>query len=88
MSDEFKEKLRSLSFSTGKSLTQRREDQLSADLDAYSRLKKNGVQPRGIDGSAHLETRATDKVEIDYGLAATPKGLKKAKQLVADIGQS
>jgi len=34
---------------------------LDKDLDAYQRLRRNGVQPRKIDGAAKVEKRAEEK---------------------------
>lgn len=35
------------------------------DGEAYKRLRKDGVQPFGIDGAAALEVRANDKADIE-----------------------
>lgn len=35
------------------------------DGEAYKRLRKDGVQPFGIDGSAALEVKANSKAEIE-----------------------
>jgi hypothetical protein len=56
-------------------------------MEAYSRLRHNGVQPVQIDGSAHLEARAQSEVEFTYGLAASDAGRKKAESLVKDLGE-
>lgn len=50
--------------------TTAREVVLSKDMDAYKRLRRDGEQPRGIDGSAVLEQRATDRTDIERGLVA------------------
>lgn len=47
--------------------TEAREAVLGKDMDAYKRLRRDGTQPRSIDGSAHLEARATEKSEIERG---------------------
>lgn len=44
-----------------------RERQLSADLDAYLRLRREGLQPPANDGCARLEAEAISKVEIEMG---------------------
>lgn len=46
------------------------------DMPAYKRLRKNGVQPRSIDGAAVLERHATHEVEMDMGRVIPSKGLK------------
>ena len=35
------------------------------DMPAYKRLRKNGVQPKGIDGAAELEARASTVAEVE-----------------------
>jgi hypothetical protein len=41
---------------------------LDKDLDAYKRLRQNGVQPRKIDGSANVEKRAEEKWQVETGI--------------------
>jgi hypothetical protein len=56
------------------------------DMAAYSRLRRDGVQPKGIDGSADIEKRATDTFEVDMGMAAqSKKGLNAARSIVNDL---
>lgn len=77
-----------LSISVAASATPTRRPQAAAaeakerrwekDMPAYKRLRANGVQPKQIDGSAHLEQRATEKVEVESGfVAADPKQLQR-----------
>lgn len=35
------------------------------DMPAYKRLRKNGVQPKGIDGAAALEARAETVAQVE-----------------------
>lgn len=35
------------------------------DMPAYKRLRKNGVQPKSIDGAAALEARASTVAEVE-----------------------
>ena len=35
------------------------------DMPAYKRLRKNGLQPRQIDGSAEIERRATTAAQVE-----------------------
>jgi hypothetical protein len=44
-----------------------REARWEKDLPAYARLRKNGVQPKAIDGSAELEQRAETRTELEMG---------------------
>lgn len=46
--------------------TNAKERVLAKDLDAYQRLRKDGVQPQGIDGSARLEARAETKDQVEH----------------------
>ena len=41
---------------------------LDKDLDAYQRLRRNGVQPRKIDGAAKVEKRAEEKWQVETGI--------------------
>lgn len=41
---------------------------LDKDLDAYKRLRQNGVQPRKIDGAAQVEKRAEEKWQVETGI--------------------
>ena len=47
--------------------TRQAEKDKVADMDAYKRLRKNGVQPPSINGSAKLESRAEEKHEVNSG---------------------
>lgn len=40
---------------------------LSDDLAAYKRLRRDGLQPKQIDGSAIVEARANSQFDIDLG---------------------
>lgn len=41
---------------------------LEKDLDAYKRLRQEGLQPKAIDGSAQVEKRAEYKWQVETGL--------------------
>lgn len=41
---------------------------LEKDLDAYRRLRNEGMQPKAIDGSAEVEKRANYKWQVETGL--------------------
>jgi hypothetical protein len=45
--------------------TERRWDK---DMDAYKRLRKDGLQPKKIDGSYEVETKAKEKYQVETGL--------------------
>lgn len=44
-----------------------REKRWEKDMPAYKRLREDGLQPAHIDGSARMESTATDAIEISAG---------------------
>lgn len=46
-------------------LINKRASNWEKDMPAYKRLRKNGLQPKGIDGAAALEARATTAAEVE-----------------------
>lgn len=36
------------------------------DMPAYYRMRHRGMQPKGIDGSAALEDKANDQMDVDF----------------------
>lgn len=48
--------------------TKQAEKDKDSDMSAYKRLRKDGVQPPTINGSAKLEARAGEKYEVNSGL--------------------
>lgn len=59
------------------------------DMPAYRRLRKDGLQPRQIDGSADLEAKASDPLEVTMGhvfgskaeLESAREGMAVAREL-------
>jgi len=47
--------------------TRRAEKDKAKDMDAYKRLRANGVQPPAINGSAKLESKAESVHEVTSG---------------------
>jgi len=41
---------------------------LEKDLDAYKRLRSEGLQPHNIDGSAKIEQVADTKFQVETGI--------------------
>lgn len=68
-----------------KSSTSVREARLDKDLEAYYRLRHDGLQPRKIDGSAKLEVTVDSPMDIDYGDRLTKEQIRKNRQLIGDI---
>ncbi len=64
----FRHKLKSIQFSkVRKSPQTLMEKRWERDMPAYQRLRRNGVQPKAIDGCAEIEARAMDQREIEIG---------------------
>jgi putative FmdB family regulatory protein len=65
--------------------TRQAEKDKDADMAAYKRLRKDGVQPPSINGSAKLEAKAEEKHEVNSGHTfATATGRKRGMGLVRD----
>lgn len=59
-------KCRSVQMNTGVAQpTNIADRRLSADLAAYKRLRREGLQPPHVDGSAELECQAQEKIEVE-----------------------
>lgn len=58
------------------------ERQWDKDGDAYKRLRRDGLQPRDIDGCAALEAKANHPMEIAMGKTLHPRAL----DIAADAG--
>lgn len=44
------------------------ERQWSKDMDAYKRLKQDGLQPARIDGAREIEQKATHRSQVETGI--------------------
>ena len=70
----FKVKLRTVRFDTVQAMERRKEDRtFSADMDAYARLRRSGVQPKSIGGSAEVEAQASTKFEAEHKVIMSPQ---------------
>lgn len=78
-------KLQTVRLSRGEHPISRKDRQWDRDLEAYSRLRRNGLQPPGIDGSANLERQGHEPAEIETGQLMTAKQRKQYTSLVQDI---
>lgn len=74
----------------------RRDKVLEKDLAAYKRLRHDGLQPRGIDGSAAAENRVNSQFDFTYGRyfsrseetrVAEAVGISKELGLMTENGQ-
>jgi len=75
----FAEKVRSLSFSTG-AANSNVERTMSRDMDAYKRMRREGLQPPRVTGSADLESRAETKMEVEAGQIVRSDAARKATE--------
>ena len=66
--------------------TKKAEKAKDADMSAYKRLRQNGLQPKSINGSAHLEKHAETKSEIQAGrLYSSDASRKESERLMNSI---
>lgn len=65
---ELADKIRTVSVKKVSQAADQREKRLDADLDAYRRLRWEGLQPPTNDGCARLEAEAVSRVEIEQGV--------------------
>ena len=66
--------------------TKKAEKAKDADMSAYKRLRQSGVQPKSINGSAHLEKHAETKNEIQAGrLYSSDASRKESERLMNSI---
>lgn len=63
----------------------RRDAQLVKDRDAYKRLRADGVQPNQVDGSAVLESRAVEQIDIDMKLPIPKEHRERIKEAQAQV---
>lgn len=62
------------------------------DHAAYRRLRRQGLQPKVLDGCAELENRAVDQFEIETGHIFTTakertealEGMQRAREMAVD----
>lgn len=66
-----RDKLLSISVKKASRKIDERERQLDKDLDAYQRLRREGLQPPTNEGCARLEAEAVSRVEIEMGTVRT-----------------
>ncbi len=69
--------------------TKKAEKAKDADMSAYKRLRESGVQPKSINGSAHLEKHAETKNEIQAGrVYSSDASRKESERLMNSIGKA
>lgn len=77
----FYHKLHTIQFAGGKRSPQSKmESEWDKDMPAYQRLRRNGLQPKQINGCAEIEKTANSQLEVEMGDVLKP--------LVAESGQT
>src|SRR5688572_16940178 len=72
--------------------TNDRESRWQRDMPAYRELRRQGLQPRQIDGCDELSAKATDRFEVEVGHVLKTKeqrdsakeGMSLAQQMVSE----
>jgi len=67
--------------------TKANERSKEKDMEAYKRLRSEGLQPKGVNGSAHVEQHAGTKWEVAAGtvLKGTKKDIKRKERNLDDV---
>jgi hypothetical protein len=65
--------------------TKRNEKNKDADMAAYKRLRSEGLQPRAINGSSHLEKHAGTSHEITAGQVLSKGGRKRKEAALNQV---
>jgi hypothetical protein len=52
------------------------EKERGRSMDAYKRLRNQGLQPRNVFGSAEIEAQASSKFEVEHSVIMAP-GIRK-----------
>ncbi len=71
MSEIDREKLLSIGIAKYRKEADRRDKALAKDMDAYKRLRKQGMQPPRVDGCAKLESEAISPLEVQTGVVTS-----------------
>lgn len=62
------------------------ERKWDADMPAYKRLRKEGLQPRGVDGAAMVEQQAQHPLEIEMGRPlGKDKDIRRAQEISSEL---
>ena len=65
--------------------TKTKDREKEKDMEAYKRLRSEGLHPPSIDGAANLESRAGNKWEVKAGHIINDKNRKKAESQIQEI---
>lgn len=61
--------------------------QWDKDMPAYKRLRHNGIQPKRIDDSAELETRADEQYEVEMAQLVPKHARARVEEGLAIVQQ-
>lgn len=62
------------------------ERKWDVDMPAYKRLRKEGLQPRSVDGAAMAEAQAQHPLEIDMGRPlGKEKDIRRAQEISSEL---
>jgi hypothetical protein len=75
-------KIASLHLSPGLAESNEKDTTLRRNLDAYRRLRRDGLQPRRTKDAARLEATASEDVEIEQPHIAQIVGARAAKDIL------
>lgn len=65
-----------------------REGRWDRDMPSYKALRRNGLQPRGIDGAHELEAKAQSQLEVEMGDLIPKEKLNLAADVNAELRES
>ena len=68
----------------GSQAVEAREKRWEKDMPAYKRMRQQGLQPKTIDGAAHIEAKAETRFEVESG-QVLPGQAKKIETAVSAI---
>lgn len=60
------------------------ERQWHKDMAAYKSMRRQGLQPRDIDGCAELQARAETVREVEAGQVLTPIQRRQVSEMLGD----
>lgn len=62
-----------------------RDRVMGKDMEAYKRIRKEGLQPPRIDGCAELEARANYRTEIEMGRRLPPHAVWQGSEMASEM---
>lgn len=62
-----------------------REKRWSKDREAYRRMRRDGVQPRSVNGAAHIERYAETRHEVEMGQIMPKRWVREGVKLAEEV---